>query len=91
VGKDVKVTPEVRGRWAHEFSDEDYLVNARFEGSTTGSFRVEGDKPDRDSGLLGLGFTAAIAKNFNISADYDADVSGDRTVQALRAGVAFTW
>jgi len=91
MSKGVKVIPEVRARWAYEFSNEDYLVNARFEGSTTGSFRVEGDKPNRNSGLLGLGFTIRAHKNFNFSVDYDADVSGDRTVQALRAGVTFTW
>jgi fibronectin-binding autotransporter adhesin len=83
--------PEVHLAWAHEFSNDDYLVNARFAGSTAGSFVVEGDEPSRNSLILGLRLTAKIKESLDLSVNYDADLSDDHTAHAFTFGAIYRW
>ena len=85
------LVPEGRLRWTHEFSSDDYLVNARFAGSPAGSYVVKGDRPDRDRLALGLGLTAKLQKNLDLFLDYDADISGDMFANAVTAGIIYRW
>jgi len=88
---DTTLTYEARALWAHEFSDDDHMVSARFTGSTAGSFHVKGDRPDRDSAILGLGLNARMKNNLSLYAHYDADLSRDHTANAIMAGLAYRW
>jgi len=88
---DTTLMYEARALWAHEFSDDDHMVSARFAGSTAGSFHVKGDRPDRDSAILGLGINARMKNNLSLYAQYDADLSRDHTANAIMVGLAYRW
>jgi len=88
---DTTLMYEARALWAHEFSDDDHMVSARFTGSTAGSFHVKGDRPDRDSAILGLGINARMKNNLSLYAHYDADLSRGHTANAIMAGLAYRW
>jgi outer membrane autotransporter protein len=85
------VTPELRARWLHEFSSDDYLLNASFAGSPVSMFTVRGDRPDRDRAALGFGLTCATRVNLSLFLAYDALISGDRTEHGGSLGMRYTW
>jgi subtilase-type serine protease len=87
----VRVTPEIRGRWTHEFLNDDRMINARFVGSTAGSFRVEGDRPARNKAVLGAGLTILTKENLGLSMHYNADLGSNDTAHALTARLQYTW
>jgi outer membrane autotransporter protein len=91
IGKDTVLTPEVHVMWAHEFSDDDHIVEARFTGAPSASFRVKGDRPERDSVIAGIGMTGHILSDLSFYVNYDADLRSDRMEHAVAAGLRFEW
>ncbi|MGR8932237.1 MAG: autotransporter domain-containing protein [Gammaproteobacteria bacterium] len=68
------VIPEVHGGWAHEVLDNEYTLNAQFQGLQNGSFNIHGRNLGNDSAYLGAGITAKLNKNALFTLRYDADV-----------------
>ncbi len=87
----VTLTPELRVKWLHEFSGDDYMLNASFAGSPTSTFTVRGDKPNRDSVALGFGLSCVTKKNLSLFLAYGANVSGDFTEHAGLLGIKYRW
>ncbi|MBI9087377.1 MAG: autotransporter domain-containing protein [Desulfobacterales bacterium] len=88
---DLRLSPEARLRWAHEFSDDDRAVNAGFAGVPGASFVVTGDQPVRDSAILGLGLNALYKKDLNFYFNYDVSASRDHIGHALVGGLRYMW
>jgi outer membrane autotransporter protein len=87
--QDMKLRGEVRAQWAHEFADTDRPVTARFAGSTAGSFTVDGIEPERDSAILGVGFTAYATETLSLYFNYDAELRSDFDAHHVRIGLRF--
>ena len=85
------ITPELRAKWFHEFSNNDYMLHASFAGAPASTFTVQGDKPNRDSVALGFGLTCVTNKNLSLFLTYDANFSGDRIEQAGLLGMRYSW
>jgi outer membrane autotransporter protein len=83
--------PEFRVRWAHEFGNDDYSSNAGFVYAPSAKFKVEGDDPEDDAALLGVGFTAVMKNNLSFYIDYDAMLSGDFTEHTGALGLRYRW
>ena len=85
------VVPEIWGKWLHEFSNNEYTVNALFAGSPISIFTVKGGRPDRDSANAGLLLTWETKKGMDLYISYDAILSGDRTDQGGSLGMCYKW
>lgn len=85
------LTPEVRAKWLHEFSNDSYVLNAAFSGYPVMAFSVRGDRPDRDSAAVGLGVNYAPQKNLSLYLTYDTHLASDHTEHAGSVGVRYTW
>lgn len=83
--------PELRLRWAHEFSNDDRAITAAFTGAAgaLGTFTSFANRPDRDSAYLGGSVNAFFAKNLSGFVSYDFDVGRSNSrVDAGRFGLA---
>jgi len=85
------LSPELRAKWLHEFSNDSYVLNAAFSGYPAMAFSVKGDRPDRDSAAVGAGMTYAPQKNLSLYVTYDAHLASDRTEHAGSVGVRYSW
>jgi len=91
VVKTATLTPEVRVKWLHEFSDDDYMINAAFAGAPASTFTVRGGKPGRDTIDLGLGVTCLVQENVHLFLAYDANFARDRMEQGGSLGLRYRW
>jgi outer membrane autotransporter protein len=85
------LTPDVRAKWAHEFSPDDHMINARFSGSGSGSFTVEADRPSRDTAIVGMGLNGRFNKNLSMYIQYDADINKDYINHTGMMGLRLSW
>lgn len=90
-GCGVLLTPEVTARWAHEYSEDHPVLDARFAGSRFGYFRVGGDRLDKDSALVELGLTARITEQLSVYVSCNGEFSESLTVYAGTGGVRWAW
>jgi subtilase-type serine protease len=85
------LTPDARAKWAHEFSSDDHLINAKFSSAGSGSFTVEADRPSRDTAIVGVGLTGRFNKNLSMYIQYDAELNRDYTNHTGMLGLRFSW
>lgn len=83
--------PEASIRWAHEFGDDRYDMDARFADMPAEAFNVRSDDVARDSALLGFGITGNWGQNTQLLVFYDATIRESYTEHALTGGLRFTW
>ncbi|MHC4871589.1 MAG: autotransporter outer membrane beta-barrel domain-containing protein, partial [Planctomycetota bacterium] len=88
--KGIKLRPEVRAAWMHEYVDTERSVKARFANAptTSGTFTVEGMKPESDSYGGGVGVTAYL-QNKELFFNFDTEVRGDFTSNTISGGMRF--
>jgi outer membrane autotransporter protein len=67
----IKVTPQVRIAWQHEFMDSTQSMDSRFIGGTGPTFTVSGPHMDRDRAVLSAGISAEITPSVTIYGFYD--------------------
>ena len=77
--------------WGHEFADPVRSVAAAFIGAPDVSFTVAGPPETRDFAVIGLEVGANLHEGANLSARYDADVSGRTLDQLLSLNAHFAW
>ena len=70
----VRVTPELRAAWQHEYLDNQRSISASFVDGGVGAFTVGGPAIGRDSLTVIAGVTVQISKQVSIFADYDGNV-----------------
>ncbi|MBN1613922.1 MAG: autotransporter domain-containing protein, partial [Deltaproteobacteria bacterium] len=86
-----RVIPEFGARWAHEFSSDEYTMNANFPGSTGSAFAVKGEGPAENAALLGVGLTTDFTNNLSLYLIYDLSLSDDLTEHRGTVGLRYTW
>lgn len=91
INKTFFLVPEVSARWVHEFGDTKAVLDARFAGAPSGSFRVSSDTWDRDSGVFSLGLTGRAGDAWNFFFAYDARVRSKEFAHAVTGGVRLRW
>ena len=83
--------PDVRVKWAHEFSSDDNLINARFSSSGSRSFTIVSARPNRNTAIAGVGLTGKFNKNLSMYIQYDAELNSDYINHTGTIGLRFTW
>jgi outer membrane autotransporter protein len=82
---------QLRGRWIHEFGDDQSKVDTSFASNPGAVFTIHDAEIARDSALVGVGISANITKQLRASADYDALLNTDETVQLVSAALEYRW
>ena len=93
LGASAVLTPELRLKWAHEFSNDDNMIKARLAGSGSGSswWSVEAEDLSRDSAIVGLGLNLKFNRNVAAYIQYDAQINSDLITHTGLVGLRFEW
>jgi outer membrane autotransporter protein len=91
MGASAVLTPELRLKWAHEFSNEEHLITARFAGDSSGSFTVGPEALSRDTAIVGAGLNLSFNKNVSAYIQYDAELNKDFINHTGLLGIRFNW
>lgn len=86
-----KLAMQVKLGWGHEYADTGRPVTASFVGAPALPFTTYGAAPQRDSVVLGLSATTAVADATSVYFRYEGDVSSQDSNHALTAGFRMTW
>ena len=86
-----EVDVAVRLGWLREYADTSRPLSASFTGAPGISWTVLGATPQRDSALIGLAATAAVAGATRIYLRCDGEVGGTTDNHALSAGLRLSW
>ena len=70
----MRVRPEVRVRWQHEYSDNTLSLDAGFANGAGPDFTVHGPAIGRDSMLVGAGFAIQWNERFSSNVYYDGEL-----------------
>lgn len=81
----------VRLGWLHEYADTSRPLTASFAGAPGIAWTAFGATPQRDSALIGLSATAAVASATRIYLRYEGEVGGTTDNHALSAGLRLSW
>ncbi len=87
----LRLDGQVRARWLHEFGDNQSKVDTAFASNPAAVFTIHDAEIARDSAVLGVGVSAKITRQLRASADYDALLNTDETVQLVSAGLEYRW
>ncbi len=88
----VRIIPEVRLSYQHEFEDQARRITARFATGGGGAFGFNTTDIGQDSVLLGLGATFIGDGNWSSFIDYNAELGRkDYVSHSLRGGVRFSF
>jgi outer membrane autotransporter protein len=85
------LSPELRLRWDHEFSNENHVLNASFTGYPQTAFTVRADRPDRDRFAAGVGLVLKTAGNVYLNLSYEGYFSNDTTRHSGMVGLQYRW
>ncbi|MDD5170575.1 MAG: autotransporter outer membrane beta-barrel domain-containing protein, partial [Syntrophales bacterium] len=91
LGTSAALKPELRAKWGHEFSNDDHMITARFEGLGPGSFTVSPETLSRDSAILGAGLNLLFNKHASLYVQYDAELNRDYINHTGLVGLRFSW
>ena len=82
---------QLRGRWIHEFGDDNSSVDAHFASDPDAVFEVSSENVSRDSAVLGASFNAGLSRHTQISLGYDTQLNSDDTMHVFSAMLAYRW
>lgn len=86
----MKITPQVRVGWQHEFMDSTQSIDSGFVGGPGGSFSTNGPSMDENRFVMGAGLTVQVTPNFSIYGSYDGHIgSSDYDSNQVTAGIKF--
>jgi outer membrane autotransporter protein len=91
MGSSVVLTPELRLKWAHEFSNDEHMINARFAGEGSGSFAIKAEQLSRDTAIAGLGMNLRFNKHLATYIQYDAELNRDFINHTGLVGLRVDW
>ena len=86
-----KLALQFRLGWGHEFADTARPVTASFIGAPASPFTTFGAAPQRDSVVLGLAASTALADSTSAYLRYEGDVSSQTSSHALTTGIRMVW
>jgi outer membrane autotransporter protein len=70
----IKVTPQVRLSWQHEYLDSTQAMNSQFATGNSRTFTVSGPEIGRDSALISAGVNVQVSPTVNVYAYYDGQL-----------------
>ena len=82
---------QLRGRWIHEFGDNNSSLDAHFASDPGVVFEVSDQDIARDSALLGASFNADLSLYTQFSLGYDAYLNNDNNMHILSAMFVYRW
>ncbi|MFC1635916.1 autotransporter domain-containing protein [Planctomycetota bacterium] len=82
---------QLRGRWVHEFGDDNSSVDAHFASYPGVVFKVRDEDIARDSAVLGAGFDAELSRHTRLLLGYDAQLNNDDNMHVLSAMFVYRW
>jgi len=82
---------QLRGRWIHEFGDNNSSLDAHFASDPGVVFEVSDQDIARDSALLGITFNADIDSYTRLSLGYDAFLNSDGNMHLVSAMFVYRW
>jgi uncharacterized protein with beta-barrel porin domain len=91
MGASAVLTPELRLKWAHEFSNDDHLISAKFAGGASDYFTVAAEDLSRDTFIAGLGLNLKFNKNLAAYVQYDAELNKDFVNHTGLVGLRVEW
>ncbi|KUG22646.1 hypothetical protein ASZ90_007580 [hydrocarbon metagenome] len=83
--------PEFRLKWSHEFSNDDHMINAQFEGMGSSYFSVAAEQLSRDTAIIGVGLSLLFNKHVGAYIQYDAELNSDYVNHTGLAGLRLAW
>jgi uncharacterized protein YhjY with autotransporter beta-barrel domain len=86
----LKLTPEVKVGWAHEFPLDNRVINAGLS-ELGGIFAVNGFTGQTDSLVAGAGLTARLSNGLAIAGGYGAELQHGFTAQMVNLGLRFAF
>jgi fibronectin-binding autotransporter adhesin len=89
--RDFRADLQLRGRWVHEFGDDQSTVDATFVNSPAAVFTVEDEAISRDSAVLGAGLHTDLNRQMRVYLDYDIRLSSDESVNVFSAALQYRW
>lgn len=89
--KGAQYMPSASLAYVHEHGEENNLMKAAFSAAPATSFRVEGNKQDRDRLQLDLGLTASINSRTQIDVSYVGEFANSDDYHSLNATVRVQW
>jgi len=72
--KGIKVTPQVRVSWQHEYLDSTQSIGSQFDTGNSSVFTVRGPEIGRDSALVSAGVSVQITPAISVYAYYDGQL-----------------
>ena len=91
MGASAVLIPELRLKWAHEFSNDDHLISARFAAAESAYFETVAEELSRDTFIAGLGLNLRINKNLAGYIQYDGEFNNDFTNHTGLIGLRVDW
>jgi outer membrane autotransporter protein len=91
LGESAALKPELRLKWAHEFSNDDHLINAHFDSMSSSSFTVEAETLSRDTAIIGVGMNLLFNKHVAAYIQYDAELNSDYVNHTGLVGLRLAW
>ncbi len=86
----IRLVPEIRVLWQHEFLNNSRNIGATLDAGSGPSFETATAEPGRDSVFAGAGVTAQFGDHWNASVYYNADFGRqDLTSHAVSASVGW--
>jgi outer membrane autotransporter protein len=84
----MKVTPQVRIAWQHEFLDSTQSMESSFAGAGGPTFMVDGPHMDRDRAVVSAGVSVQVTPTVCVYGFYDGKIgSSDLTSNQVSVGV----
>jgi uncharacterized protein with beta-barrel porin domain len=85
------ITPELRARWDHRFTDDTLDLNASFTGYPQVVFNTKPDDPDHESLGVGAAVYFKLRDNVDLLLSYDGIISSNNTQHGGIGGLVFKW
>ena len=86
----IKVTPQVRLAWQHEFLDSTQTMDSRLVSGNGQIFTVSGPQMDRDRAMIGAGVNVQITPTFSVYGYYDGQIgSSDYRADNVTVGMKY--
>jgi len=91
IGDGKKLNLAFRLGWLHEYVDTARPITGAFAGAPSNVFTVYGATPQRDSAVIGLLASTAIAEATSLYLRYDGAIGDGNDNHTLNLGVRVTW
>lgn len=88
----VRLVPEIRAAWQHEYLDDTYSVAGRLASGAGSGFTVDGPYIGADSLILGAGLTVYCSERLAVYVNYDAQLASENySYHSVTGGFRFNF